>query len=527
MNNDPEQLNRLPKRALKIIRTLAQGNGAESDSIQIKNAKGDVLCCEALTHLELHHNIDASTKKGRHEIGKVLQNPDDIQKAIDDTTRKAMQNDEMRRHISNILLNRPDKGFSLHAQYFDVPKIGGEYSYIEPCQTCRGQGRATCSQCGGRRVEACQQCRGQAVISCQFCRGSGYMQGPNGQQTTCNKCHGRKQTGCPLCQQTGQTSCRQCRGNGQSKCQQCDGSAFTTHVARLIFKVKTLFEIDRATLPPPVVKIFEDAGDKMVAGHHIKLHAEQVRRNDGGLAIQYNAEFPYGDIEFTINGKPLRTHLFGYKGKMLKMPNFLEDLTHNAKTQLQQAGARGQNAAKLIAQASRKRLIAQALTLSATRPPKHAVIALKKQYPMGISNGEIKNMIILSRRAITNLTRKNRWGGLALAGLLMASINMLYFLPSIRGSITSILPAEKFILSCDLMLIPLGVVLAQFITIKASAYPIKKALNPLLSKQQRTKFTPKGTAPLWQSIALSLIVFIACLWAAKTLGLSVIRWLPF
>ena len=317
------------------------------------------------------------------------------------------------------------------------------------------------------------------------------------------------------------------KGSAKHECIQCGGAAFTTHIAHLIFKIKTLFEFDRTVLPPPVVKIFEDVGHKMVSGKHIKLSAEQVKRNDGGLAIQYNAEFPYGDIEFTINGKSLRTHLFGYRGKMLKLPNFLEDLTQRAYQRLEEAAQGKGNTASLIKKASNKRLIAQALTLSATAPPKQAVIALKKQYPMGISNQAIKELIKLSHKAIQNLTRKNRWSGLALAAGLIGALNMVYFLPAVRGQLINLLPQENIILALDLLLIPFGVFAAQFIVSKISTGPVKKALGPLLSESQRAKFSPKNVAPLWQSALLSLIVFIASLALAGYLDFSVPAWLPF
>ena len=78
--------------------------------------------------------------------------------------------------------------------------------------------------------------------------------------------------------------------------------------------MKTLFEIDRAALPHPAVKMIEDHGGKLVEQAHIELQGEAVKREDGGLAIQYNFQFPYADLNVGMNGQPMNvpvsyTHL--------------------------------------------------------------------------------------------------------------------------------------------------------------------------------------------------------------------------
>lgn len=517
----------LPQRALKQIRALCQGNGVAADSVQIKSARGSMIVCEAITHIELHPDLEEEKKKGRYETGQVLENPEKLQEAIDELLAASIKSEETRKFLANMLLERPDKGFSLHAEYFDVPPLKRDYCFHEPCGTCGGQGRISCNRCGGQGREVCSQCHGRTMLSCTYCHGSGFTQGPDGQQIQCSRCFGQRQVACPLCQKTGSIACRQCKGSGSSKCNACGGNAFYTNITHLNVKLKTLFEIDRAALPDPVVKIIEDNGAKMAEKGHIKLHAEQVKREDGGLAIQYTAEFPYGDLELAINGKPLKTHLFGYKGKMLRLPNFLDKLVEPNFQNLQQA-ANGEGAvAGKVRKAANSRLIAQGLLFSVTMPPKKAMKALKQKFPMGASNDLIKQIIVLSNQALTNVTRKTRFGGIGLGMVITTLINAAYFIGPVRHTVESSLNNPIFLTIADLSLIVLGGLICTSVAKTMAKRPLKKALGSLMPAKQRGKFKPKTSGSPLPAYIASAIVFFAVIMLTKFIGGAIPNWFPF
>ena len=525
--SDTENSNKeLPKKALRKIRALCRGNGVEEDSVQIKSARGETIHCQAITHIELHPEVTEGRKKGRVQVGKICENPAQIQKAINDITVEAIKKDETRKYLAKMLLDRPDQGFAMHAEYLDVNPLNQDFCVHEPCGDCGGNAIVSCDRCGGHRKEVCPQCHGRTLTPCTFCHASGFTQGPDGKQQQCTRCFGQRQVACTLCQKTGAISCRQCKGSGTNKCNSCGGGGFYTNITHVAVKLKTLFEIDRAALPHPAVKIIEDNGPQMAANGHIKIHAEQVKREDGGLAIQYDTVFPYGDVEFSVNGKPLKTHLFGYKGKMLKLPPFVDQLVENNFQLLVHAANGDGNPAGNIRKASKTRFIAEALLASISLPPKKAMIALKRKYPMGVSNDLLKDAIICSNKALANATRKTRFGGLGIGLVLIGIIDAAYFIGPLREPVASnihvMLPN-----ALDIFLILLG----GFISSKSAAYmakrPLQKALGPLMPEKQRGKFKPKTQTNIFIPYGLSAAVFLATIFISKLIGGSVPVWFPF
>lgn len=525
MTDTSVDLKELPQKALRKIRALCKGNGAPADAVQIKSAKGEIIQCEAITHIELHPDIVDEKKKGRHQVGQVFEKPEQMKKTIDDYVAQAIKNDDTRKYLANILLERPDKGFSLHAEYFDVEPLNQSYSLQVPCSTCQGHGNAACNRCGGQRRETCPQCHGRTMVPCNYCNSSGFMQGPSGEQKQCNRCFGQRQMACTLCQKAGAVACRQCKGSGTSQCNSCKGAAFFTHITHLVMKMKTLFEIDRAALPHPAVKIIEDAGWKMAEKGHIKLHAEQVKREDGGLAIQYDTEFPYGDLELTINGKPLKTHLFGYKGKMLKLPNFLDNLLELNIQLLDKAAHNQGNVSAHIRKVSKTRFIGDALLLAVTAPPKKAMMGLKKKYPMGASNDLIKNIIVMSNKALANATRKTRYGGLGLGMLLAGLLDAAYLFGPIRGMAAGSL-GENITMAIDLGLVLLGGLISGKAAVFMAKRPLKSALGSLMPDNKRGRFKAKSPNNIWIGYALSALVMLIMIYVAKVSGAAVPGWFP-
>ena len=525
--SDTENSNKeLPQKALKKIRALCRGNGVEEDSVQIKKALGETIRCEAITHLELHPEVTHSRKKGRVQVGQVCENPEQIEKAIRDITMEAIKKDETRKYLAKMVLDRPDQGFAMHAEYLNVDPLNQEFCLHQPCGDCGGKAVVACNRCGGHRREVCPQCHGRTLTPCTFCHGNGFTQGPDGKQIQCNRCFGQRQVACTLCQKAGSVACRQCKGSGSTKCNSCGGAGFYTNISHVAVRLKTLFEIDRAALPHPAVKIIEDSGPQMAANGHIKIHAEQVKREDGGLAIQYDTVFPYGDIEFSVNGKPLKAHLFGYKGKLLKLPNFLDKIIENNFQLLLHAASGHGNAAGNIRKASKTRFIGEALLASISLPPKKAMISLKRKYPMGVSNDLLKEAIICSNKALANATRKTRFGGLGAGLAVTAIIDAAYFIGPLRELIASHINSALPNIF-DFLLVVLG----GFISYKATAYmakrPLQKALGPLMPAKHRGKFKPKTQTNIFIPFAFSAAVLFGVIFISKLTGGSVPAWFPF
>lgn len=125
-----------------------------------------------------------------------------------------------------------NEGFYDHEVKYLVPNS----SYIETCNSCKGQGKVRCYDCNGNGN--CSKCIGSGQISCSCgngncsnCAGKGEIACKNStcRRGVCSKCNGSgteirsgKSERCHTCFGTG--SCRVCAGKGFTKCYTCSGS---------------------------------------------------------------------------------------------------------------------------------------------------------------------------------------------------------------------------------------------------------------------------------------------------------------
>ena len=515
----------MAQKALKRIRSLGRGNGVDKDSVQIIRETADYIKCQAITHIELAHTIKEERKLGQHQVEQVIEDPGQLPKIIQKNTEEAIKNTEARKALAGILLNRPDKGFGVHGQTFDVAPFNKEFGYYQPCETCEGNGKARCPKCQGQGKEQCGQCGGRKHINCGYCKGMGTTQGQDGERKTCNRCAGRKQLGCPLCQQSGITNCRNCRGAGEVKCDPCRSKGVFTIAVTVEYTMKTLFEIDRAALPHPAVKMIETAGHKLVSDNHVKIIGEPVKREDGGLAIQYNAEFPYSELDIGVNGHPMKVHMFGFKAKMLKLTNFVDRLVEKNYALLLQAAQDEGNIADHIQKAARSRLISEGIYFATQYPGKKAMACLKKDFPMGVSNSLIKDIIVQSKHAFRNVSRKSYWTGFG-SGLAVATLlNIAYFIGGGRDIVAAQLTSPMLLSIVDLLLIPISGFVIGYAAQYMAKRPIQKVIQPLLKDKKAADFKIRNQNKFWIPYAAAAGIFIFVVLLSYFMGKSVPMWL--
>ncbi len=513
---------KMAHKALGVVRKLASGNGVKKDAIQIiQNDYMDVEC-EAITHIEISHKKKEEKQNGKVEGGQPVNDPAQIPKLIQHAQNSAIKSIEARKMLSNILLKRCDKGFSLHDKYFDIPQLTQVYQYVESCKSCQGAKAVTCQRCHGKCQEQCGQCGGHRAINCNKCQGSGSMKSANGQQQTCNQCYGKRSIPCPLCRSQGVTQCRICKGTGGIKCDDCKGIGIFSFITTVTYKMKTLFEIDRAALPDVVVKMIEDNGTQLIEQKYVDLHAEQVKREDGGLAIQYTMTFPFTNIAMNVNGKPIKVSLFGFKMKIMKVTNFIDQLVEKNYALLIRAAHDDGNVVSHIRKSSKSRIIADGLLLAVTTRPKQAMITLKKKYPYAASNSLIKNIILEANKALTHVSRKSQHSGLMAGMGLYLIILAGYFI----GPLRSMLNQNDNIIF-DFALIPVGFVLITLLAKLLMKAPIKSALGPLMPAKQRAAFKPRTNTNIMFVTLGTLICFILITVLSRYIGDNPPSWLPF
>lgn len=515
----------LAKNALNQIRKICDGNGAGPDSIQIINARGEIIHMDALTHIDIDTHLEQREKAGKLQHGTFLPTPEAVQEAITKAQDSILKNNDSRKFITEKILNRPDKGFYLHGKDVFIEELQQDFSTHAPCLKCQGQGQTTCSQCNGQRQEVCTQCHGRTMIPCRNCSGSGFIQGPNNTQKQCNFCFGRKQVSCPLCRKTGRMNCRKCRASGHIKCYTCNGAGAFTQISSVIPIIKTLFEMNRADLPDPAIALIERSGSKLVENKHIHIQAEPVKRKDEGLAIKYKVTFPYGKMEVSINGKPLQANIFGYKAKLVKLKPFLEDLIKPALQNLKKAANKNGSVANNIKKARTYKIINNAILFSATMPLKKATICLKKKYPIGISNTALQKIIKMSDMALGNVTRKARYigliSGLAITSLIYAGI----FLSNTYQNISSVINSKSLDIILSIILVYLGGAISNFIIKLAAIKSMERAIGHI-PNGKKIKISAKTRTSGFYAYIGAVILFLIIVEITRHTGALTPVWYP-
>lgn len=525
MTDPIDPLQEVPKKALKKLRAICRGNGCAPDSIQIKNIQGELVEFEAFSHIELQTETKNEKISGKVQKGELLENSAIIESKISENLTGAIGNTDARRELAGILMNRPDKGFSIHSQKFPVPALNQEFSIYHACERCGGQSQEECPRCKGVKREICNKCHGKTMVPCQYCGANGTVTGPDGKQIQCNRCFGHKQVVCTYCQKVGTVSCQQCNATGAVRCSNCNGAAFYTEVVKSSVHMRPLFEIDRTTIPNESVKLIEDSGSLLSEKEHFKIEAEQIKRDDGGLAIQYKGSFPYGELDFSINGKVAKCHIIGYHGKFVKLPNILDGLTTPARKLLEQAAKGKGGVLAKIKKASNTRLIGEALQFALLLPRKKAMSALRKKYPIGLSTKAVQHVVQISYLALHNATRQARHIGFTISGVMIAAFNALYFMGPLRILLLLQFKSEPIVSVIDLALIPIGAFLCRLMAQQFAKQPLRKALGSYYprGKKKRVKMTIDGNV---QSYLISVTLFLLCVYGAKLLGQTP-AWFPF
>lgn len=525
-NFGKEDMKQLPKRAIKNIRSLCQGNGCQAKDVTLTKASGKMHQFVALTNLDLEPSIEQEIKKGRHQVGEYIEDPSGLDKVLQKMTEGAMKNNESRKMLADIVLNRPGKGFGLQGETIEIEQLKKSFCTHEPCQTCEGVGNTICNVCHGQRKEPCNRCRTAGVIPCDHCHSSGYMKGPDGKQRQCNRCFGKRQIGCPVCMRTGHISCRTCKGSGTRTCADCQGAAFRTLIAHLAVKMKTAFVYDRTELPPTAGIQIDKAGERFAVKEHLHVISEPIKRDDGGLAIQHHVTFPFGNIEFKIKDKNYTGQIMGFKAKIVKSPYFLSELLQKPSNMLEKAAQNAGSAQDIINKVIKLRFFADCIHLNTQMKPKKAYAALMKKYPLGARADFYKDSVMMARKAIANASRSARWTAYGIGAAINLGLFGAYFMAGLRNTALTSLPNPNLSILADGGCLAIGTILAIVATIKISRRPIDNILARISMNKGSTPKKQKIKIDLLPTIGISVGIFVICATIAVLAFNTSIIWLP-
>lgn len=504
----------IARKALERVRAILKGNGVRQDSIAVIGHKISHHAMNAGTYLELKPASSERTAPGKLMIGHMVNSREDAARAVDRTMIQAANDPAAKARIASLLLSRPDHGFGLSRQAIPLEFLKQEYTWHESCHACQGSSRSPCQRCQGRKTEPCTKCSGRSLMPCPLCRTTGLLQGQK-----CTQCHGQRYVPCNQCQRSGMMSCRMCQATGVMKCQTCGGQGWKTHILTLSAQAMTYFEYDGKSIPKAAADMIETQAASLVTQQRIKVRGRIADEKENVLGANYEVEFPYGDVIFSVGKKEVKAGIFGLKGDLVDFPYILDRLTTAAVQDLEDAARDVGNVAAKIRSATRYRVIAQGFLLASKTDTKKAAGQLMKLYDIGLSHGTAEKIIVLADKTTSRITRKPRYYGLA-AGLTIAAIlDYIYYVLPLRTRLAGYLPDIRFDVVLDILPLLLGGVITSVSIQITAKRAIKKALSHLFQKNKDSALVPKTrSSGLWGWAGTIFIMLCMMEYAATTSG---------
>lgn len=494
------------QKALEKVRALCKGNGVKASDVTLAKHNVKLHALHASTYLELKPVMSEKIAPGKVVVGTQVGTREEVTRLMDQEMVKAANDQATKLQMASILLNRPDKGFGLHHQNVPLDFLKREYTYHDRCNSCNASGTMQCQKCHGRKTEPCIKCSARGLMICPQCRGTGLLQG-----VKCTRCHGQRYVPCDVCHRSGNMQCRTCHATGAQKCGTCGGVGWKSHIVTLGAMAMTYFDYDAKSIPQWAADQIESRASELAEKKTIKIEGRTADDKENVLGASYDVTFPYGETTFMIGKKEVDCAVFGYGADLVNFPAVLDKLVQKGVDDLEEAANDVGDVADKIRKATKYRLIAQGVLLSARLTPKKAIGALLHKYPEGLTHTMAEKIVMLAERATTQIAKKPRLHGL-LAGITGAAIGTaaFYLLP-VRSSIAAHLPHPRYDAVLDILPLVLGgmgIVLAIQLS---AARSMKNALGHLIKENGGKRFLPKagsGAAIGWAACAALCLIMM-------------------
>jgi hypothetical protein len=524
---------KLIERALKRLQGLVKGNGLRVEDVSVESCTAKVYPFTAKTVLKLTPRYGVRVEPGRNTASELATSQEDFQKELSLSLVRARTEPAKRKVIVDTVFMRPDKGFGMKNQKMTFDALARNLVMHEGCPACSHTGKLQCAKCYGHGVLTCQNCQGRRQTVCPQCRGTGHTPTANGHQT-CTKCRGDGKVSCIKCHGRGQVQCAVCKASGTLSCKKCVGTGWLSHLAHVEIESLISFDFQRDVLPPEVANMVESLGARLVEKGDVEvtlrpapLHNQtQDKEPDDMIFIDYDAKVPHGNIQFRFKNRIIPATLFGYHGRLIEAPAFLDDLTKKGQSVLLEASKGFGNVAGKIARAAKYKMLQEVIVQTALRKtPRKALETLTAKYPMGITADRLLELSTLADAALQAITRKARLVGSASGLGIYFAFLLFYFVGNFRISLGL---AGVPILALDLLdfvFLPIGfysgVLGAQLLALLAR----RKALSSFLKPEVLGNTLPKAGEAVWWSLGGSLVLFCSVLAIAFLADIPLPDWL--
>ncbi len=527
---EPVSLDLLNK-ALRFVRSLVRGNGLDPACVRIKSFEGGVLPFTGEGRYKILRDVSEQQKAGR-EKGEIVTSVDQALQLTDATLQKIEQDNGVCAVLHESITKREDAGWAANRLAIPLSQFNRQFVIHEACAACKNTGSCTCPACRGKGAVICPRCHGSRRMSCPRCYGTKYMQN-GGQPQPCVQCHGRGKVNCTDCQGRGDMRCRSCTGKGKISCRECSGSGWLSRLVFSSFKAQGDFSygFGSGTVPDRARRLIEAAGTALVTQKQgqvefLSVAAAEVKAGEDGAAFRasYKARVPFGHICFLLDKAKMDAVLFGAQARLYDVPDFLEPLIAKGRDDLTAAAQVSKGCVRHIRAAIRYRAVGEAVLATARCPLRKAVNRMKKRYPVGLSGKTIERMLSDSDRALKNVTRRQRYGGLLLGLFVVSMLYVLYYMGPVREALIVHVGSRMGALAIDLCLIALGGLLTTAGIRYSALRAYRRVLSPLIKAGQKNKLVPKAGKGAWIGYGAGLVIYVVVIEIARARGLTSPWW---
>jgi hypothetical protein len=512
---------KLKARALKRLQGIVKGNGIKVEDVTLEDCDATVYPFQARTFVKLAPQYGVRIEPGLNKTAELLTGLEEFNRSLTTSVVQSRTEPPKRKAIIDFLFARPDKGFGMKDQKVSFHSLSRDFVMHEGCITCSKLGKVQCQKCHATGLITCTLCQSRKQITCPQCRGTGKTPGSQ-KPHSCIKCRGDGKILCTGCGGRGQIKCQTCAANGTLKCQKCAGTGWLSHLAHVQMEAQIHFDFEREVLPVEVHKMVDAFGSRLVEKNDIEvvLRKQPVTQQDINdeialsnepqdmIFIDYEAKVPFGPIRFRMKDRVIPATLFGYHGKLIEAPSFLDDITQKGQHVLREAANNSGNVAEKIRRAAKYRLLCDVILQAAGKAKqRQAIEILTNRYPTGMAADKMLNLFILADKALKNVTRKPRAIGLSVGlGLFAALMGAYLFMGGRSIAATSTGFPETGVSVIDGLFIPLGMMLSAFMAQAFSMAAQKQALAGLAS-QDTVRLMPKVGKTIWWALGGSLVIW--------------------
>jgi hypothetical protein len=467
------------KTALDLVRKALKGNGVRPDDVVVKSFDGSILEFTAATHIKFNTQISEKTVPGKAAGGNIFSNRQAAHKGAEDFVSAALKEPACIEQIKNLINQKPHHGFGLDNEIIQLSFLDREFVSHDSCNPCNGKGSASCKKCQGKGYEHCRQCHSQGFEKCNECQGNRQTRGPQGQMQPCHLCQGVGQRYCSFCQGNKQTQCSICQAKGRLQCRVCGGKGAQSTITSTEISAHCVYDFDAESLPNNAMAVVKKLGADLAN----QAQATPVTKENGaqeGLHLFYDVRVPQGEIEFSIKDQSVQAYLFGTKGAIKDIPDFLDGIIAPGMKKLAQAASGQGSVSENIRAAVRYKTVKQAMMFAARYTSKKAMRALLHYTPLGLSSQAAQRLIVDANTALNNATKQQRTMAVAYGGGSAAALGALYFFSPLRSALLSQVANGGFHLPINVVVLGLCAAAGYGVWQTLSSHARKQALEKLI-----------------------------------------------